>query len=146
MKLALVLLVLLAACDDEDSNSAAAFCVSETNKYREMAGVEPLTRSAELQAFAQEGAEVDFGTAPHEHFGTDGGGIAAAENECPQQDGWVIAAGESEKTVVAQCIRAFYEEGQGGPHYANLMGPYTRLGCGIYKQDDKITIVQDFGE
>jgi hypothetical protein len=146
MKLALVLVVLCAACKDDEDNSAATFCVSETNKYREMAGVEKVERSSELQAFAQEGAEVDFGTAPHMHFGTDGGGIALAENECPQQDGWTIAEGESEKTVVAQCVRAFFEEGPGGAHYANLTGPYTRVGCGIYQQDGMITIVQDFGD
>jgi hypothetical protein len=142
MKLALVLL-LCAACDDD--NSPQAFCVNQTNKYREMAGVDPVERSSELEAFAEEGAEVDFDSQPHMHFGSDGGGVALAENECPQQGGWTLAAGESENTVVAQCIRAFYEEGQGGGHYENLMGPYTRVGCGVYEQDGKITIVQDFG-
>jgi hypothetical protein len=144
MRFALVLLMACAACKDDD-NSVQAFCVSETNKYREMVGLEAVARSAELEAYAQEGAEIDFGTVPHMHFGTDGGGIAAAETQCAQQEGWMIADGESEKTIVAQCVRSFFEEGEGGAHYAILTGPYTRVGCGIFQQDGKITVVQDWG-
>ena len=144
MKCAICLLV-LAACGDTAEESAQKFCVSEANKYRAMDGRDPVERSSDLEAFADEGAEVDFGTAPHMHFGTDGGGVALAENECPQQGGWTVAAGESAKTVVAQCVRAFYEEGAGGGHYENLMGDYAFVGCGIYQEGDAITIVQDFG-
>jgi cysteine-rich secretory family protein len=141
MKRTLVIAV-LAACGGE---SAQDFCVGEANKYREMEGVEPIEHSSELEAFAEEGAEVDFASAPHMHFGNDGGGIALAENECPQQLGWTRVEGESEKTVIAQCIRAFYEEGPGGGHYENLIGPYAKLGCGTFESDGKITIVLDFG-
>jgi len=146
MRAALALLVLSCACstDASDDGGARAFCVSETNMYREMEGVEPVERSSELEAFAQEGAEIDFGTQPHEHFGFDGQGVALAENECPQQGGWAVGQGETQQTVVAQCIRAFYAEGAGGPHFTNLMGPYALVGCGIHEQDGKITIVQDF--
>jgi cysteine-rich secretory family protein len=140
-----VILFALVACSDSAEESAQQLCVDETNKYRAMDGADPVERSSELATFAREGAEVDFGTQPHMHFGTDGGGVALAENECPQQDGWTVAAGETQKTVVSQCIRVFYEEGAGGGHYENLMGAYAFVGCGIYEQGGKITIVQDFG-
>ena len=146
MRVALAIIVLAAACSKDAEEEAQKFCVDEINQYREMEGVPPVERSPALEAFAEEGAEIDFGTQPHEHFGTDGGGVALAETECPQQDGWTIGPNESEKTVVAQCIRAFYEEGAGGAHFAILMGPYTKVGCGMYKQDGMITIVQDWGD
>src|SRR4029079_9045856 len=69
--------------------TAKQFCVSETNRYRAMNSKPALTESAQLEAYADEGAMVDFTTSPHDHFSTTGGGgIAFAENECPGQFGW----------------------------------------------------------
>ena len=53
-------------------------------------------------------------------------------------------------TVVA-CVAAFYSEGPGSDyathgHYINMMGDYGSLGCGIYQEGDKLTIVQDYGQ
>ena len=62
---------------DEDS-ADLVFCVDETNRYRATRSRPPLARSAALEAYAAEGAQVD-GTAhsAHRHFSqTGGGGIA----------------------------------------------------------------------
>ena len=146
------LVVPLAACGGDDSgggtggDAAHNACVSETNRYRTGKGKPEVMQSAELEAYADEGAQVDFSSSPHNHFSsTGGGGIAFAENECPQQGNWTLPAGGDATQVVIQCVAAFYSEGPGGGHYENMMGPYAKLGCGIYESGGKITIVQDFG-
>jgi uncharacterized protein YkwD len=131
--------------------TAKQFCVSETNRYRAMNSKPALQESAQLEAYADQGAMVDFSSSPHNHFSsTNGGGIAFAENECPGQFGWNYNPGDDLNAVVGQCIAAFYAEGPGTDynthgHYINMMGNYASLGCGIYYADGKITIVQDYG-
>src|SRR3954467_113735 len=99
-----VILLFLASCDpashgtsvdgppgsgvDAPGGNAAAdqLCVSETNRYRALRIRPAVTASAQLEAFANTGAMVDFGSSPDNHFSqTQGGGIAFVENECPQQ-------------------------------------------------------------
>jgi len=155
----IALLVLLAACGGDDGGvgggdggpgdtSAHAVCVTETNRYRAMNGKPPVTRSMQLEAFADTGAMVDFGGTPHQHFSsTNGGGIAFAENECPH---WSTnQTGGDLSMLVLQCIAAFYSEGPGTGnahgHYNNMMGAYATLGCGIYQSGTDVTIVQDYG-
>ena len=131
--------------------AAKSFCVSETNRYRAMNSKPALAESAALDTYADAGAMHDFSTAPHDHFSsTNGGGIAFAENECPQQGNWQFTEGGDLNMVVGMCIAAFYSEGPGTDysthgHYINMMGPYSALGCGIYYSGGKITIVQDYG-
>lgn len=133
------------------SMTAKQFCVSETNRYRAMNSKSALAESAQLEAYADTGAMHDFTTSPHDHFSsTSGGGIAFAENECPQQGNWQYTEGEDLNMVVGNCIAAFYAEGPGSDynthgHYINMMGNYGSLGCGIYYAGGKITIVQDYG-
>jgi len=149
----LALVMVLAACGSDDGgggggggDAAHQACVDETNMYRALRGKPAVAWSAELEAYADEGAEDDFSTSPHHHFSsTGGGGIAFAENECPQQGNWQAPAGGDVVPVVKACVKAFYDEGPGGGHYENMMGPYAKLGCGIYQSGTKITIVQDFG-
>ena len=101
---------------------------------------------AQLEAYADTGAMVDFGSSPHHHFSsTNGGGIAFAENECPQQGNWQYSPGDDLPAIVSMCIDAFYAEGPGGGHYENMMGGYGSIGCGLYDSGGKLTIVQDFG-
>ena len=152
-----LLLVALAACggDGDDggkggdaaataSDAAHQLCVTETNKDRATVGKGAVQYDAALETYADAGAQHDFGTAPHDHFSTtSGGGIAFAENECPQQGNWTIS-GDLSMTVAA-CVKAFFDEGPGGGHYENMMGAYATLGCGIYVQGDQLTIVQDYG-
>jgi len=126
------------------SLTAKQFCVSETNRYRAMNSKPALQESAQLEAYADTGAMHDFTTSPHDHFSTtSGGGIAFAENECPQQGNWTVGA--DMVSTVKDCMKAFYDEGPGGGHYDNMMGNYASLGCGIYYSGGKITIVQDYG-
>ena len=143
--------VLLIACGGDDaggdggSDAAHQACITETNKYREEAGKARVAYSPELEAYADEGAMVDFGASPHHHFSsTNGGGIAFAENECPQQGNWMVGADLVQ--TVRDCIQAFYDEGPGGGHYENMMGPYGTVGIGIYQQGSRVTIIQDFGK
>ena len=159
-----LLLACLVACDSGSATTGDApgggggsnvtakqFCVSETNRYRAMNSKPALTESTQLEAYADMGAMVDFGSSPHNHFSsTNGGGIAFAENECPQQGNWQYTEGGDLNMVVGMCIAAFYSEGPGTDynthgHYINMMGPYASLGCGIYYTGGKITIVQDYG-
>lgn len=144
----------LAACGGDDgggdggggSTPAHEHCVSETNRYRAMDGKPAVAYSPELEDYANEGARVDFSSSPHNHFSsTSGGGIAFAENECPQQGNWRLPPGGDMSDVVEECIAAFYSEGPGGGHYENMMGPYKTVGCGIYESGGRVTIVQDFG-
>jgi len=148
MKAAAWCLVLL-ACGGDDGGStggdaAHAACVDQTNAYRAMKGKAAVVYNANLEAYADEGAMVDFSSSPHHHFSsTGGGGIAFAENECPQQGNWHVGA--DIVMTVKDCMKAFYDEGPGGGHYENMMGPYTTIGCGIYSEGDKVTILQDLG-
>lgn len=138
-----------AACGGDDgggSDAAHQICVTETNRLRTMNGKPEVARSPELETYADTGAMVDFGSQPHNHFSsTSGGGISFAENECPQQGNWQLAAGGDMSALVVQCIAAFYSEGPGGGHYDNMMSSNTKLGCGIYQVDTRVTIVQDYG-
>jgi hypothetical protein len=104
-----------------------------------------VVRSAQLEAYANAGAEHDHGSSPHDHFSsTNGGGIAFAENECPH---WDLSFGGGDMLgLMAACIDAFYDEGPGGGHYDNMMGDYGSLGCGVYQEGSDVTIVQDFGQ
>src|SRR3954451_18239275 len=115
------------------SMTAKQFCVSETNRYRAMNSKPALAESAQLETYADAGAMHDFSTSPHDHFSTtSGGGIAFAENECPQQGNWQYQDGQDLNMVVASCINAFYSEGPGTDysthgHYINMMANYGSL-------------------
>ena len=152
------LLVLVAACgggggggDDDDGptdgprTEAHAACIDETNRLRQAEGRPPVEWWADLEAYADDGAEYDHHNSPHDHFGMEPAGerIAFAENECPR---WGLEFGGGDMVdLMLACIEAFYSEGPGGGHYENMMGDYGTLGCGIYEEDGLVTIVQDFG-
>lgn len=163
MRVCLGFVMLVAACAGGDGDDgqhtgpdapptgadvAHQTCVSETNKYRAGAGKAAVQEDAALEAYADAGAMHDFSTSPHDHFSsTSGGGIAFAENECPQQGNWNLSFGNGDLTMtVVACIKAFFDEGPGGGHYDNMMGNYGTLGCGIYLQGQQLTIVQDYGQ
>ena len=120
-----------------------AFCVDETNRYRAMVGRPPLARSAELEAFADQGAEMASASRrAHGHFiATSGGGIASAENEVPWWDG----GPNDVRSVVEMGLALMWSEGPGGGHYDNIVGNHTSVGCGIYAGNGTVTVTQDFG-
>jgi hypothetical protein len=127
-----------------DTAAAREFCIQETNRYRAMNGRTAVTRSPQLEAFADTGASVDHVAGPHDHFRqTHGAEIAFAENECPR---WSLQQSNGDMTeLVRMCIATFYAEGPGGGHYENMLGDYRSLGCGIFQSGADVTIVQDFG-
>jgi hypothetical protein len=143
---ALALLVPACTGGDDDDPAAAArrFCVDETNRYRALHERAPVAWSAELEAYANAGAEYDHHANPHDHFrDTGGGGIAFAENQCPR---WNLPAEDGDLVeLVARCIAAFYGEGPGGGHYEIMLGNYGTLGCGIYQEGRQVTIIQNYG-
>ena len=126
-----------------------AFCVAETNRYRERHGKAPLRRSSELEAYAATGARYDTAArTPHKHFDdTRGGHLAYAENECLSFHGWSLQyAGGSVRRAIILCLRTFYDEGPGGGHHQNMMmDEYRTLGCAVHVTGGGVTIVQDFG-
>lgn len=148
---ATVLLLTVGGCggdggDDPATASARDVCLQMTNQFRADNGRAPVVHSAELEAYADEGAAYDFHhpDPPHAHFRLDsGGGIAFAENQCPR---WDLAFGGGDLAqLVGACMQAFYDEGPGGGHYENMMGNYGTLGCGLYQEGTEVTIIQDYG-
>jgi uncharacterized protein YkwD len=119
------------------------FCVDKTNRLRAQTGRAALTESAALEAYAAEGARIDFlANVWHQRFdSTNGGGLARAKNEALA---WPLDVSRTVTTTIQQAIAAFYAEGPGGDHYQNLTGPYTQLGCGVYISGSLITVIQDF--
>jgi hypothetical protein len=144
-------MLFLAACGSggggaSGTEAAHQECVDYTNMYRTGNSKPAVVRDDALEVYADEGAQHDFGTQPHDHFGTDpvGGGIAFAENECPH---WDLSFGGGDLVMLVDaCIDAYVGEGPGGGHYDNLMGAYGTLGCGIYMEGTDVTMLQDYGQ
>jgi uncharacterized protein YkwD len=122
-----------------------AFCVDEINRYRKKAGKAPLQRSAELEAFAAEGAAYDARIRkPHEHFGRvpyPHGYSEMGENVIPW---WPAKQYGSVKDVIRAGTQGMWSEGPGGGHYENLVGNFMQVGCGIHVANGEITVTQDF--
>lgn len=118
------------------------FCVEETNRYRASVGVGALSQSSALESYAATGARVDgVAHAGHSHFNsTNGGGVALAENLIPW---WPLADYGTVQEVMRQGLAKMWAEGPGGPHYQNMAGRYTQVGCGVYIGNGEITVVQD---
>jgi uncharacterized protein YkwD len=128
-----------------DSTPTAAdltACVTQANQARTTGGAPPLSESSALEAFAQAGAQADQASGtPHEHFlSAANSGIAFAENELLRQS---KALGTFQQVMVIG-VQAFVAEGANGPHYQNLFGGYSQLGCGGVVSGNQITIVWDF--
>lgn len=118
--------------------------MEETNRYRRAAGLQPMTRSPALEAYATEAARVDAqARTPHHHARTTnhGNGTARAENEILW---WPLATYKSVRNVIAGGLDDMWKQGATGVHYRNLIGPYALIGCGIFVQGDEVTVVQAF--
>jgi hypothetical protein len=103
-----------------------AFCVSEVNRYRVLAGMIALSRSAALDSFATESAEMD------------GTGISSAETELLR---W---RGASVHAIIEKGLSIMWQQGPGGEHYDIIAGPYSEIGCGIYIGASGVTVAQDY--
>ena len=117
------------------------FCVDRTNEYRATVGLPALSRSADLEQYADAAARND-GNAhkAHQYFKkTRGGGIALAENVIPW---WSLSEVGSVQAVVDRGLAMMWAEGKGGGHYRNLTGRYRTVGCGVFVNGDRVTVVQ----
>jgi hypothetical protein len=139
-----ILTVVLAACGPASTFGAEKqTCYDEINRYRAENGMTGLQRSKDLEQYADEGAAYDAVNGMHAHFAETGGGlIADAENEIP---GWMLSHYGTVDDVIIEGTAAMMAEGPGGPHYENILGNHSVMGCGIHVTDgDEVWIVQDF--
>ena len=157
LRIPLALVVGFAACSSPSTSPSGsggspagptaadlAFCVQDVNGYRARTGRTPYAESPALEAFAGTSAREDStANVPHAHFtGTNGGGVASAENE-------VLNGAFGSAAHIEDAIRSanalFFSEGPGGGHYEHLVSAsLTELGCGVYVADGRITIAEDF--
>jgi uncharacterized protein YkwD len=117
-----------------------SFCADEVNRYRASVGFPPLSRSADLEAFAAQAADND-GRAhqPHHWFAmTNGGGTARAENEILWWSGFGV------RSVIEQGLQQMWQSGPSGEHYDIMIGQFSQIGCGIFVNGSEVTVAQDF--
>jgi hypothetical protein len=132
--------------DRTDASSFAPeleFCAAQTNEYRASIGRPALVRSAVLEAYAAAAAPHD-GSARrvHRYFRkTRGGGVAFAENQIPW---WPLPRFGSVREIIRNGLAMMWAEGRGGGHYDNLAGQFTQVGCGVFVDRGKVTVVQAF--
>ena len=121
-----------------------AFCVSETNRYRAMAGTGPVTGSQSIEAYADRAAANDHARKRAHHYSRGLNGpkeTAWAENSAIR---WPLNGG-STRQAIAAIIAAFWAEGPGGGHYETMRNSrYEAVGCGGYTKNGLFTLVQHF--
>ncbi len=119
------------------------FCVARTNEYRGSIGRPALVRSAVLESYAAAAAPHDGSArAVHQYFHkTRGGGVAFAENQIPW---WPLPQYGSVREVIRQGLEMMWAEGRGGGHYENIVGGYREVGCGVFVDGPRVTVVQAF--
>jgi hypothetical protein len=118
-------------------------CGDRVNHYRSSVHRGVLKRSPVLEAFAVRAAANDgLAHIAHQYFKrTNGGGVSRAENAIPW---WSLRAIGGVRAAVDAGLQMMWDEGPRGRHYINMAGPYTQIGCGIFVNDDEVTIVQEF--
>ena len=119
------------------------YCVSQTNQYRASIGRPALARSAALESYAAAAAPHDGAArGVHQYFRkTGGGGVAFAENQVPW---WPLPRYGSVREVMRHGLAMMWAEGRGGGHYNNIAGPYTEVGCGVFVDGGRVTVIQAF--
>ena len=118
-------------------------CADRVNHYRASVHRGTLKRSPALEAFAVRAAANDgLAHVAHQYFRrTNGGGVSHAENAIPW---WSLRAIGGVRAALDEGLQMMWDEGPRGRHYINMAGPYTQIGCGIFVNDDEVTIVQEF--
>ena len=117
-----------------------SYCADEVNRYRASVGRPPLSRSADLEAFASQAAQNDGLMHQAHHFFaiTNGGGAAMAENEILWWQGYGV------RGVIEQGLQQMWKSGPNGEHYDIMVGNFTQIGCGIFVNGAEVTVAQDF--
>src|SRR5215475_1700030 len=90
-----------------------AYCADQVNLYRASVGRPPLSRSADLEAFAAQAAQSDgLAHQAHHWFATtNGGGLSAAENEILWWQGFGVSS------VIEQGLEQMWNGRPNGDHY-----------------------------
>ena len=130
--------------DPAEIASGSAFCVDEVNRFRAKVGLEALAPNDTVQSFTSEAARVDgLAHVAHKYFlETNGGnGMSLAQNEIPW---WSLQRYGNIRAIIRQGLELQWAEGETGPHYINMVGPYTQLACGISVSNGEVTVTQDF--
>ena len=143
MTAALALAIALAVLRSGPYEGELQFCVAQTNQYRATVSLPALKQSLALEAYAWKSARVDAKSrVPHQYFEkTVGGGIAMAETLVPW---WPLSRYGSVREIVRRGLAAMWAEGRGGGHYDIIVGKYAEVGCGIYSDGTRVTVVQAF--
>jgi uncharacterized protein YkwD len=117
-----------------------SYCADEVNRYRASVGRDPLTRSADLEAFAARAAEDDglLHQAHHWFATANGGRTATAENEILWWQGYGV------RSVIQQGLQQMWKGGPNGEHYDIMVGEFSQIGCGIFVNGSEVTVAQDF--
>jgi len=133
-----------AAADPSPFEHELAFCVQRMNTLRASKELAPLTRDRALERYAAAAARTDgLAHTAHRHARETrhGNGTALAENEILW---WSLDGHGSVQAIIDGGLDDMWRQGRGGAHYDNLVGPYTRAGCGILVHGDEVTVVQAF--
>jgi hypothetical protein len=139
----LLVVALLAVQKAGPYEAELQYCVDQTNAYRGTVGRAPLARSVALETYAAKSARVDAASrVPHQHFAkTNGGGISFAENLIPW---WPLERYRTIHEIIKRGLAGMWAEGPKGGHYRNIAGRYAEIGCGIYSDGERVTVVQEF--
>lgn len=120
-----------------------AFCLSETNRYRAMAGVSAVTRSAAIESHAAAAAQSDARSGVAHGYSHTYATGAWGENEVLRQS--TASFGSTPRSVIERGIYAFWSEGPSGPHHRILVdSSNTQVGCGLVINGGLVTFVQHF--
>jgi len=121
------------------------FCVDDLNGFRARNRLPPLTRNAEIEQYAADGARLDHeaGVA-HQHITRTPSPVARAENEFLRQP--IGFFGNTVQKTMNGFDDLSYSEGIFGGHYQNMINSsFTQMGCGVFRDSSgSITITQDF--
>lgn len=120
-------------------SAALSVCVEDTNHYRTMAGVAAVTRSLDIEAYAAIAAQADgLSGTPHGYASQNPPGGQWGENEILG----LARTSSSVQTLVRRALLSFWDS---PGHQAIMAGPsYTFVGCGIFVNGDRVTVVQHF--
>ena len=132
-----------AAPSSADTASLSAnlqFCADEINRYRTSVGLNPLTRSDELERYAAQAVRNDAGEGvPHRFFSrANGGGVTMAETELLRWRNYSVRA------VIERGLASMWAGGASGAHYGVIVGPYTQVGCGVFAKGNEVSVAQEY--
>ena len=120
-------------------------CLDLANRFRQKEGKSALSWSTELENFADKAAASDQrgGRGAHQYVGAAwarGDMTSNAENALPN-----YPANNIKQSITDGSKQMFEDEKPtNGGHYRNVIGNFTKMGCGISVSGDKVWVTQEF--